>query len=777
MSDHKIKPKRTTTSGAAGVPTTSNLEAGEIAINLADKKLFVRDTSSNILELTTRTIDSLDNTTISSPATGEVLTYNAGSSKWENSGSTAAVWETTEHIAAVGQQAFSAVYTVGSLDVFLNGIRLDASDYTAYSGTLIILDTGCAAGDTVYISSYSISAGGLPSQAGNTGKYLTTDGTTATWASVAADTNNYVDSLAFSTSTGVLTVGRSGSLGDLTVDLDGKYLPLTGGVVSGTTTFNYGINVTGTIDMYQDADITSNPNTKGLRLRESLGDWLLSLGISGVTNTGFAIRDVALGTYPFVIRETTGNVGIGTTNPYNKLHVYGTARLGNTMVGDAAASNVPSAPLHIKSSGVNAKMRIEDSDSSNLAFDFLVNHGSGFSIIETIGGDAGDDTRLHIAETTGNVGIGTVSPSSKLEVSSNTRDVLTLTNTSNAASVGIEFNDHTGGTQKGYFYGNHSDSTSGTPAAGYAFHFTSSEATTNVVLENGGSFIGDSLEVSAINTGTQSADGSRDVFLFNDGGIGNAQNGAFHSKLRILGGSDQSRDLQLYQVDSGYATIDSSWNLNQLHIGSNFTKVKFNQDVDVNGTIDLDNKLEIGGVDTGNPENAVTDTLRVSGYGIQGRRGSLYITNSNSTGALVFGIGGAHNANVKMTINSSGNVTATGTITAYYSDERLKTNLGNISSPLDKILKLNGFNYIENKLANSFGYDSTSIQIGVSAQEVQKVLPAAVSIAPFDRGEKGLSKSGEDYLTVDYAKMVPLLIEAIKELKEEVDSLKGARDE
>jgi hypothetical protein len=96
---------------------------------------------------------------------------------------------------------------------------------------------------------------------------------------------------------------------------------------------------------------------------------------------------------------------------------------------------------------------------------------------------------------------------------------------------------------------------------------------------------------------------------------------------------------------------------------------------------------------------------------------------------------------------------------------------------LDKVLKLNGFNYIENKLANSFGYDSTSIQVGVSAQDVQKVLPAAVSIAPFDRGEKGLSKSGEDYLTVDYAKMVPLLIEAIKELKEEVDSLKGARDE
>ena len=225
MSDHKIKPKRTTTSGIDGVPTTSNLEAGEIAINLADKKLFVRDTSSNILELTTRTINSLDDATISSPTTGEVLTYNAGLVGWENTAATSAEWVTTEHVVTTaGERSFSAAYTSGSLDVFLNGIRLDSSDYVAVSGVLIILDTGAAVGDTVYISSYTLTSGALPSQSGNSGKYLTTDGTTATWASVAADTNNYVDSLAFSTSTGVLTVGRSGSLGDLTVDLDGAYL-------------------------------------------------------------------------------------------------------------------------------------------------------------------------------------------------------------------------------------------------------------------------------------------------------------------------------------------------------------------------------------------------------------------------------------------------------------------------------------------------------------------------------------------------------------------------
>jgi len=75
-----IKPKRTTSSG--NVPSTSNLSTGEIAVNLADKKLYVRDTSTNILELTTRTVSALDDTTISSPSTGQVLKWTG--SAWTN---------------------------------------------------------------------------------------------------------------------------------------------------------------------------------------------------------------------------------------------------------------------------------------------------------------------------------------------------------------------------------------------------------------------------------------------------------------------------------------------------------------------------------------------------------------------------------------------------------------------------------------------------------------------------------------------------------------------
>jgi hypothetical protein len=121
-------------------------------------------------------------------------------------------------------------------------------------------------------------------------------------------------------------------------------------------------------------------------------------------------------------------------------------------------------------------------------------------------------------------------------------------------------------------------------------------------------------------------------------------------------------------------------------------------------------------------------------------------------------------------------IVATSDITAYYSDERLKENLGPIENPLEKINKLNGFYYVNNDLAKTFGYNDAKLQVGVSAQEVQSILPEVVSLAPFDfdTSEDGVttSKSGENYLTVKYDKIVPLLIEAIKELTEEVNKIK-----
>ena len=118
---------------------------------------------------------------------------------------------------------------------------------------------------------------------------------------------------------------------------------------------------------------------------------------------------------------------------------------------------------------------------------------------------------------------------------------------------------------------------------------------------------------------------------------------------------------------------------------------------------------------------------------------------------------------------TSTNFTVTGDVTAYYSDTRLKDRIKiGIDNPINKIKDIEVFTYKNNDLAKSFGFENDDIQIGVSAQSVQKVLPEVVHIAPFDLDKDGNSKSGEDYLTVKYDKIVPLLIESIKEQQKQI---------
>ena len=121
----------------------------------------------------------------------------------------------------------------------------------------------------------------------------------------------------------------------------------------------------------------------------------------------------------------------------------------------------------------------------------------------------------------------------------------------------------------------------------------------------------------------------------------------------------------------------------------------------------------------------------------------------------------------------AGAIYATGNITAFFSDKRLKTVSGKIENALDKVAQLSGVYYTFNDTAKSFGYDSDEEHVGVLAQDVEAVLPQIVKAAPFDLDENNNSKSGENYKTVQYEKLVPLLIEAINELQAKVKALEA----
>jgi len=123
---------------------------------------------------------------------------------------------------------------------------------------------------------------------------------------------------------------------------------------------------------------------------------------------------------------------------------------------------------------------------------------------------------------------------------------------------------------------------------------------------------------------------------------------------------------------------------------------------------------------------------------------------------------------------TAGEIRATNQITSYYSDERLKEDIVEITDALEKIMTLRGVTYKPNSIAESLGYKKQN-EVGVIAQDVEKVLPEAVKPAPFDImlfENTEISKSGQNYKTVQYEKLVPLLIEAIKELNKEIKQLK-----
>jgi hypothetical protein len=110
----------------------------------------------------------------------------------------------------------------------------------------------------------------------------------------------------------------------------------------------------------------------------------------------------------------------------------------------------------------------------------------------------------------------------------------------------------------------------------------------------------------------------------------------------------------------------------------------------------------------------------------------------------------------------SGSITCTGDVIAYSSDMRLKENIEPITDALDKVKSLSAFTYNFNEIGQKHGLGKERT-MGVSAQEVQKVAPEVVKPAPFDHDVGIESKTGENYLTVQYEKLVPLLIAALKE--------------
>jgi hypothetical protein len=131
-----------------------------------------------------------------------------------------------------------------------------------------------------------------------------------------------------------------------------------------------------------------------------------------------------------------------------------------------------------------------------------------------------------------------------------------------------------------------------------------------------------------------------------------------------------------------------------------------------------------------------------------------FVNNGSSTSTLYWTFLHGGNWGDKLTLSSAGTLTAAGDVVAY-SDARLKENIITIDNAVEKVLAMRGvfFNKKDDK--------TKARKSGVIAQEIQEILPEVVTA------------SADGTLGVAYGNIVGVLIEAIKELKAEIDELKN----
>ena len=349
--------------------------------------------------------------------------------------------------ATAGQTVFSIAYTVGQLDVYYNGSKLAPAEFTATNGTSFTLATACFVGDIVDAVAYITGAGVGGSGTANELTYFvssTTLGslTTATYPSLTE--LSYVKGVTSAIQTQLNSKASSSSLSG--------YLPLTGGTLTGalggtSASFSSGLSVTSGAISLTPTSFTVGSATatdaNSLTLQAANSNYFLRFfNIGGTSIGGFYYNGTNLIIDPPII-QIGGKLLINTsTDAGYKLDVNGTGRFSSSVTANQIISTTTAAGYAAVLTNTNGA-----SDANGL----LVKAGSTSSEYVVRFANQTDAATFFTVKGNGNVGIGTTSPTSKLNVYTNTGNIFSklesgdnsrvqyiATNSVNSGNFGIE---------------------------------------------------------------------------------------------------------------------------------------------------------------------------------------------------------------------------------------------------------------------------------------------------------------------------------------------------
>jgi hypothetical protein len=333
--------------------------------------------------------------------------------------------------------------------------------------------------------------------------------------------------------------------------------------------------------------------------------------------------------------DSSGNVGIGTTSPgYNLVVGNGTQNTESRFYfGDGSYTSASGYGLYMSRTFSYIRPVTDENQTLNIgalnsAWGTISNNAS----LHTFGKDSNEFMRIN---SSGNVGIGTTSPNTALEVDG---AITTTTSDYVQGSTGSRLILETAGAGNTHSFIQAQNSGGNSNSEDLALQLYGGNLGVGLAIPLEKLHVNGSLELQS-------------------GFHISSTDGNYWQRIRTEDGSASTTNAFNFETRNGsgaYLQHMVIRNDGNVGIGTTSPGAK----LDVVGNVNTDNSISIQGLDTGNP-SASSEELRLSGYGLLGNRSAMYITNGHATGTMRFGVGGSggnHGSNTKMVLNSSGNL-------------------------------------------------------------------------------------------------------------------------